>query len=59
MLRMAGRRKLDREQILASMNVKCPLCGAQLPPNKQMRIDFERMRCPDCGEVFKAEKGCH
>ena len=57
MFQVAGRRKLDREKILASLNVNCPHCGAQLPPNKQVRIDFEHMRCPDCGELFKAQEG--
>jgi ribosomal protein S26 len=59
MFQVAGRRKLDREKILASLNVKCTRCGAIIPPDKQMRIDFERMQCPDCKELFKAEEDRH
>jgi predicted RNA-binding Zn-ribbon protein involved in translation (DUF1610 family) len=53
---VAGRRKLDREKILASLNVKCTLCGASIPPDKQVRVDFEHMRCPGCGQTFTPEK---
>jgi len=57
MFRTAGRRQLDIAKIRASLNVKCPLCGAELAPNRQVRIDFEHLRCPSCGGLFKAEKG--
>jgi uncharacterized protein (UPF0212 family) len=50
------RRKLDHEKIRASLNVKCPRCGAELPPDKQVRIDFEHLQCPTCGQTFTPEK---
>jgi ribosomal protein S26 len=56
MLQVAGRRKLDREKIRASLNVKCTHSSATIPPDKQMRIDFEHLRCPSCGQTFTPEK---
>jgi predicted Zn finger-like uncharacterized protein len=50
------RRKLDLEKILAVFNVTCPHCRAIIPPDKQMRIDFELMRCPECGYTFTRDK---
>jgi hypothetical protein len=41
----AGRRKLDHAKIHASLNVKRTLYRAIIPPDKRMRIDFERMKC--------------
>jgi len=49
---MPTRRKLDPEKIHASMNATCPHCGASIPPDQQMRIDFERMKCPKCAKLF-------
>jgi ribosomal protein S27E len=46
---VAGRRKLDPEKIRASLNVQCTLCGAELLPSQQVRLDFERLRCTKCG----------
>jgi len=53
---VARSRKLDLEQIRAALNVTCPHCGASLPPDKQMRIDFEHLRCPECGQTFMPER---
>jgi hypothetical protein len=52
MLRVAGHRKLDLEKIRASLNVTCPHCNASTPPDKQVRLDFEHLRCPGCGKTF-------
>jgi len=52
MLQVTGRRKLDREKIRASLNVKCTRCGAEIPPSRRVRIDFEHLRCPSCGQTF-------
>jgi predicted Zn finger-like uncharacterized protein len=48
----ARRGKLDPEKIRASMNATCPHCAASIPPDQQMRIDFERMKCPKCATLF-------
>jgi len=49
---MPRRGKFDLEKIRASMNATCPHCGASIPPDQQMRIDFEHMKCPKCGKLF-------
>jgi ribosomal protein S27E len=46
------RSKFDPEKIRASMNVTCLLCGASIPPDQQMRIDFERMKCTKCAKTL-------
>jgi len=56
MLRVAGRRKLDLEQIRAALLMKCPLCGAEIGPEKQKRVDAEQMECPNCRNLFKPAK---
>jgi ribosomal protein S27AE len=45
-------RKFDLEKILAALNVTCPQCKASVPPDKQVRVDFEHQRCPGCGQTF-------
>jgi hypothetical protein len=35
-----------------SLNATCPHCGASIPPDQQMRVDFEHMQCPKCEERF-------
>jgi len=56
MLRVAGRRKLDLEKILAVLNVTCPTAMSRITPDKQVRIDSEQMRCPWCGKTFSNEQ---
>jgi len=51
---MPRNRKPDLEKIRAALIVTCPHCNASLPPDKQMRIDFEHLRCPGCGNTFSA-----
>jgi predicted RNA-binding Zn-ribbon protein involved in translation (DUF1610 family) len=53
---MPRRRKLDLEKILAALNFTCPHCRTAIPPDKRVRIDFEHLRCPKCGEIFIPEK---
>ena len=48
--------KLDHEKIRASLNVGCTHCGMEIPPNQQVRIDFEHLSCPGCGQTFTPEK---
>jgi len=47
----ASRHKLNPEKIRASMNATCPQCGASIPADQQMRIDFERMKCLKCETI--------
>jgi len=53
---MPPRRKLDLEKIRAALNITCPHCGTGIPPDKQMRVDFEHQRCPGCEQTFTPEK---
>jgi predicted RNA-binding Zn-ribbon protein involved in translation (DUF1610 family) len=50
------RNKLDLTKIHASLDAICTGCGYSIPPNEQVRIDSERMRCPKCGNEFKQQK---
>jgi len=43
---MVSRKKIDLTKVLNSLNVTCPECGYSIPPNEQMRISMEQMRCP-------------
>jgi ribosomal protein S27AE len=44
--------KVNLKKVLASLNTLCPLCGCSISPAEVLRIDFDRMRCPNCGEIF-------
>jgi ribosomal protein S27AE len=47
--------KINRAKVLAALNTICPKCGYSISPAQIVRIDFERMRCPECGAVFVAK----
>jgi len=49
---VARSRKLDLEKIRATLNATCPHCNTSIPPDKQVRLDFEHMKCPGCGQTF-------
>jgi hypothetical protein len=49
---MPSRKKINFEEVLASLDKVCPKCGALLSPADVRRIDFERIECPVCGEQF-------
>jgi hypothetical protein len=53
---MPARRKLDPEKIRASVNATCPQCDASIPPDQQMRVDFEHVQCQKCGEHFRSAR---
>jgi len=36
----------------ASLDKTCPRCGFTITPDLVMRVDFERIECPQCGEKF-------
>ena len=39
-------------QIIAALNLTCPHRITSIPPDKQVRIDFEHQRCPACKQMF-------
>jgi predicted RNA-binding Zn-ribbon protein involved in translation (DUF1610 family) len=49
---MVSRKKVNIAKALASLNTSCPKCGKVITPAETQRIDFERMKCPVCGEIF-------
>jgi ribosomal protein L37AE/L43A len=51
--RMSRSRKIDLEQIRASLDKMCPKCGATITPDLVKRVDFEWIECPKCGEKFQ------
>jgi len=50
---MVSRKKINLEKVLAALNVTCPLCGYSIPPNEQMRVSNDRMRCRNAGRSLK------
>jgi uncharacterized protein (UPF0212 family) len=51
------RQKIDLAVVRACLDTICPKCGQRITPNKIVRVDFERQKCPACGEVFEATRG--
>ena len=49
---MVSRKRINLEKVQASLDVICPKCGKVITPAEMQRIDFERMKCPACGERF-------
>jgi ribosomal protein S27AE len=47
---MPRSRKINLEQVRASLDKTCPKCGFTITPDLVKRVDFERMECPNCGE---------
>jgi predicted RNA-binding Zn-ribbon protein involved in translation (DUF1610 family) len=43
--------------VLAFLDTICPKCGKAITPAEMQRIDFERMKCPACGELFGTATG--
>jgi predicted Zn finger-like uncharacterized protein len=54
-LDVPGSRK-SIEEIRACLNITCPHCGASIAPDEQVRIDFERLKCPSCRQTFTPTK---
>ena len=51
--RVARKQKINLERVRASLyNTVCPKCGRSITPDKIRRIDFQRIRCPECGGRF-------
>lgn len=51
---MVPRKKINMEAVLAHIDTICPKCGYRITPDKIVRVDWERQRCPECGDVFEA-----
>jgi ribosomal protein L37AE/L43A len=49
---MPKSRKINLETVQASLDTTCPKCEKVIPPAEMQRIDFERLKCPGCGELF-------
>jgi rubredoxin len=51
------RKKIDLKKVLACPDAVCPKCQHVITPAEIRRLDFDRMECPACGEVFVPTKG--
>jgi ribosomal protein S27AE len=49
---MPRKQKISCEKVLAALNTICPECGYSIPPAEIRRVDFDKMKCPKCGEIF-------
>jgi ribosomal protein S27AE len=49
---MPKKQKINLEKVLSSLNTVCPKCGYSIPPERMRRVDFERIKCPECSECF-------
>jgi ribosomal protein S27AE len=49
---MPRKEKIHLEKVLAALNTLCPACGYSITPAEIRRVDFDKMKCPRCGEVF-------
>jgi predicted RNA-binding Zn-ribbon protein involved in translation (DUF1610 family) len=49
---MVSRKKVNLAKVMASLDTICPKCGKVIKPAEMQRVDFEKMKCPACGELF-------
>jgi predicted RNA-binding Zn-ribbon protein involved in translation (DUF1610 family) len=54
---MVSRKKINLAKVMASLDTICPKCGKVITPAEMQRGDFERMKCPACGELFGTATG--
>jgi uncharacterized protein (UPF0212 family) len=47
------RKKIDLAAVRACLDTICPKCGHRITPDKIVRVDWERQKCPVCGEIFE------
>jgi predicted RNA-binding Zn-ribbon protein involved in translation (DUF1610 family) len=47
---MPKKQKINLAKVMASLNTVCPKCGCSIPTEKRVRVDWERLQCPECGE---------
>jgi ribosomal protein S27AE len=45
-------KQINLEKVLACLDAVCPKCHHVIPPAEIRRLDFDRMKCPACGEAF-------
>ena len=45
-------RKVNLENVLASLDAVCPKCSKTISPAEVRHVDFERIECPMYGERF-------
>jgi len=50
------RKKINLNAVRACLDRVCAKCGFRITPDKIVRVDWERQRCPACGEVFEASR---
>jgi hypothetical protein len=53
---MPRKQKIDLDGVQACLDTICPKCGHRIPPAEVMRIDFNSVKCPACGEAFVPNK---
>jgi hypothetical protein len=53
---MLGRKKINLDNVRASLATPCPYCGHEITPAELRRIDFNHVRCPKCEATFTPGK---
>jgi transposase-like protein len=53
---MPSRKKINLPAILASLNLVCPKCQAEIEPAQIIRIKFEEINCPHCDSIVKPQR---
>jgi hypothetical protein len=48
---MPRKQKSNREKVQAALTTLRPKCGYSITPAEIRRVDFDRMKCPKCGEI--------
>jgi predicted RNA-binding Zn-ribbon protein involved in translation (DUF1610 family) len=57
---MPRKQKINLDKVRACLDTVCTKCGHRIPPAEVQRIDFTRVKCPACGELFVASaRGGH
>jgi predicted RNA-binding Zn-ribbon protein involved in translation (DUF1610 family) len=44
--------KLDLHKVRASLTTTCAECGHEIAADELRRVDFDHVRCPQCGKDF-------
>jgi predicted RNA-binding Zn-ribbon protein involved in translation (DUF1610 family) len=50
-------RRRKYEISIESLSDTCPHCVKLIHPAQIARLDFERLRCPHCGQIYNAKPG--
>jgi hypothetical protein len=50
------RNRINFEKIRASLDTTCTACGFAISPADVQRVDFEHIRCSNCGKDFVPDK---